>query len=102
EAAGGSAAAGASGRLRRFRVLGRLRALPRRHLRRRRRMERDARCRPRQVARLGLARSPIPERSPLILAIDIGGTKFSMAVFDAAGVMVRRESRATDDAGGRE
>jgi glucokinase len=37
----------------------------------------------------------------MILAIDIGGTKFSMAVFDGPR-MVRRESRATDAAGGRE
>src|SRR5690349_19542489 len=37
----------------------------------------------------------------MILAIDIGGTKFSMAVFDGP-TMVRRESRATDAAGGRE
>ncbi|SPF52593.1 ROK family protein (putative glucokinase) [Candidatus Sulfopaludibacter sp. SbA4] len=37
----------------------------------------------------------------MILAIDIGGTKFSMAVFDRRR-MVRRESRATDAAGGRE
>jgi glucokinase len=37
----------------------------------------------------------------LILAIDIGGSKFSMAVFDGS-TMVRRESRATDAAGGRE
>ena len=37
----------------------------------------------------------------MILAIDIGGTKFSMAVFDN-GRMVRRETRATDAAGGRE
>ena len=37
----------------------------------------------------------------MILAIDIGGTKFSMAVFDG-GRMLRRESRATDAAGGRE
>ena len=37
----------------------------------------------------------------MILAIDIGGTKFSMAVFDGRR-MVRRESRATDAAGGRE
>jgi glucokinase len=35
------------------------------------------------------------------LAIDIGGTKFSMAVFDGDG-MVARESRATDRGGGRE
>jgi glucokinase len=35
------------------------------------------------------------------LAIDIGGTKFSMAVFDGDR-MVRRESRSTDAAGGRE
>jgi glucokinase len=37
----------------------------------------------------------------MIIAIDIGGTKFSMAVFDGDR-MVRRESRATDAAGGRE
>jgi glucokinase len=37
----------------------------------------------------------------MILAIDIGGTKFSMAVFDGER-MVRRESRATDATGGRE
>src|SRR5689334_338732 len=37
----------------------------------------------------------------MILAIDIGGTKFSMAVFDGES-MVRRETRATDAAGGRE
>jgi len=37
----------------------------------------------------------------VILAIDIGGTKFSMAVFDGSR-MVRRESRATDAEGGRE
>jgi len=37
----------------------------------------------------------------MILAIDIGGTKFSMAVFDGEK-MVRRESRATDAGGGRE
>ncbi len=36
----------------------------------------------------------------MILAIDIGGTKFSMAVFDGER-MVRRESRATDAGGGR-
>jgi len=36
-----------------------------------------------------------------VLAIDIGGTKFSMAVFEG-GRMIRRESRATDAAGGRE
>jgi predicted NBD/HSP70 family sugar kinase len=35
------------------------------------------------------------------LAIDIGGTKFTMAVFDE-GRMVERESRATDREGGRE
>jgi glucokinase len=34
------------------------------------------------------------------LAIDIGGTKFTMAVFE--GKMVRRESRMTDREGGRE
>jgi len=54
----------------------------------------------------------------MILAIDIGGTKFSIAVFDSAGRtprsagappaapapphMLRRESRATDAAGGRD
>jgi glucokinase len=37
----------------------------------------------------------------MILAIDIGGTKFSMAVFDGDR-MIRRESRATDAQGGRE
>jgi glucokinase len=36
-----------------------------------------------------------------ILAIDIGGTKFSMAVFDGAR-MVCRESRSTDREGGRD
>jgi glucokinase len=36
-----------------------------------------------------------------ILAIDIGGTKFSMAVFDGAR-LVQRESRVTDRAGGRD
>jgi glucokinase len=36
----------------------------------------------------------------MILAIDIGGTKFSMAVFEG-GSMIRRESRATDAEGGR-
>jgi glucokinase len=36
----------------------------------------------------------------MILAIDIGGTKFTMAVFDGDR-MVRRESHATDAAGGR-
>jgi glucokinase len=35
------------------------------------------------------------------LAIDIGGTKFSMAVFEGEK-MVRRDSRATDKEGGRE
>ena len=37
----------------------------------------------------------------MILALDIGGTKFSLAVFDGPR-MVRRESRATNAAGGRE
>lgn len=37
-----------------------------------------------------------------ILAIDIGGTKFSMALFAKNGTMVRRESRATDRDGGRD
>jgi predicted NBD/HSP70 family sugar kinase len=36
----------------------------------------------------------------MILAIDIGGTKFSLAVFDG-NRMVERESRATDADGGR-
>jgi glucokinase len=36
-----------------------------------------------------------------LLAIDIGGTKFTMALFER-GEMVRRESRATDRDGGRE
>ena len=35
------------------------------------------------------------------LAIDIGGTKYSMAVFDDSR-MVRRESKSTDRAGGRD
>src|SRR5579863_8951063 len=35
------------------------------------------------------------------LAIDIGGTKFTLALFENA-TMLRRESRATDRAGGRE
>ena len=34
------------------------------------------------------------------LAIDIGGTKFSVAAFDGDGMM-RRESRSTDREGGR-
>lgn len=37
----------------------------------------------------------------MILAIDIGGTKFTMAVFSGSE-MVRRETRTTDAAGGRE
>ena len=37
----------------------------------------------------------------MILAIDIGGTKFSVAVFDG-DTMVRRESHATDATGGRQ
>jgi glucokinase len=36
----------------------------------------------------------------MILAIDIGGTKFTLAVFDGDR-MVRRESRATNASGGR-
>jgi len=36
----------------------------------------------------------------MILAIDIGGSKFSLAVFDGDR-LVRRESRATDASGGR-
>jgi glucokinase len=36
-----------------------------------------------------------------ILAVDIGGTKFTIAAFEGSR-MVRRESRATDAAGGRE
>jgi glucokinase len=38
----------------------------------------------------------------MILAIDIGGTKFSMAVFDGSAHLLRRETRATDAAGGKE
>lgn len=34
------------------------------------------------------------------LAIDVGGTKFQLAVFDANGSMVEKESRATDREGG--
>jgi glucokinase len=37
----------------------------------------------------------------ITLAIDVGGSKFTMAVFDG-GRMVRRESQATDRDGGRE
>src|SRR5215813_3570661 len=37
----------------------------------------------------------------MILAIDIGGTKFSLAAFDG-DAMVRRESHLTDAAGGRD
>ncbi len=37
----------------------------------------------------------------MFLAIDIGGTKFTVAVFDRDRI-VRRESRATDAAGGRD
>jgi len=37
----------------------------------------------------------------MILAIDIGGTKFTTAVFEGVR-MVRRESRSTDAAGGRD
>ncbi|SPE42027.1 putative glucokinase [Candidatus Sulfopaludibacter sp. SbA3] len=37
----------------------------------------------------------------MILAIDIGGTKFTLAAF-GDNQMIRRESRATDAAGGRE
>lgn len=37
----------------------------------------------------------------MILAIDIGGTKFTLAAFEG-GRMVRRASRGTDAAGGRE
>src|SRR5450756_3175072 len=58
-------------------------------------------CGCRALARLGLERRTISARSAMILAIDIGGTKFSMAVF-AGDRMVRRESRATDAGGGRE
>src|SRR6516164_2352376 len=35
------------------------------------------------------------------LAVDIGGTKFAMALFEG-GQMVRRESRPTDRAGARD
>ena len=36
------------------------------------------------------------------LAIDIGGTKFSVALFDAEGRMIERESRSTDREGGKD
>ena len=36
------------------------------------------------------------------LAIDIGGTNFSMAIFDDQECMIRRETRATDKEGGRD
>jgi len=36
------------------------------------------------------------------LAIDIGGTKFSIALFDGIGRMIERESRATDREGGKD
>ena len=35
------------------------------------------------------------------LAIDVGGTKFQMAVFDGADRMVEKETRSTDREGGR-
>src|SRR5712672_3567960 len=37
----------------------------------------------------------------MTLAIDIGGTKFSLAAFDGDR-LIRRESRSTDSAGGRD
>jgi glucokinase len=37
----------------------------------------------------------------MVLAIDIGGTKFTLAVFDGER-LVRRESHATDVKGGRD
>ena len=46
----------------------------------------------------GLAVAPIMKHT---LAIDIGGTKFSVAAF-ADGQIVRRESRSTDREGGRQ
>jgi glucokinase len=36
------------------------------------------------------------------LAIDIGGTKFTIALFDRDGLMLHRESRATDREGGKD
>lgn len=36
------------------------------------------------------------------LGIDIGGTKFTIAVFNEAGAMIRRQSRATDREGGKD
>jgi len=36
------------------------------------------------------------------LAVDIGGTKFTIALFDAEGAMVARETRATDREGGKD
>jgi glucokinase len=49
---------------------------------------------------MGSAESVWYAESRLILAIDIGGTKFSIAAFDDDR-MVRRETRATDSDGGR-
>lgn len=37
-----------------------------------------------------------------VLAIDIGGTKYSMAVFDAEARMLARHTEATDRAGGKD
>jgi glucokinase len=45
-----------------------------------------------------MAKTTIERRT---LAIDVGGTKFSIALFDG-GRMVRRESRRTDAEGGRD
>src|ERR1043166_9582026 len=42
----------------------------------------------------------MPAAGP-VLAIDIGGTKFSLAIIEG-GVMIRRESRATSATGGRD
>ena len=36
------------------------------------------------------------------LAIDIGGTKFSLALFSRAGQILRRETRSTDRDAGRD
>src|SRR5260370_18687688 len=58
---------------------------------------------PRQIVPAGrcLLKGLIIWDFPMVLAIDIGGTKFSMAVFDGDAI-VRRESRATAAPGGRQ
>src|ERR1041385_1024765 len=48
----------------------------------------------RRAAGVGRERSAIPARSQVILAIDIGGTKFTLAAFEDAR-MVRRDRKST-------